>query len=179
MPVPPRPLIRAASLIVAVVLALSAASCTPRPTLAQLDRTLYATSLPAFRDWWRQEHARARHVSVDTVDRWLAAAPERLDAPAARMGNWNLSTDLCSFAPDTGPVFDFRFPCIRHDFAWRNLRRLDTRLGGGIDTRARRLAASRQFLRDMQASCSMRPAFQRPACGAMAHAYFRAVSVVS
>ena len=179
MPARPRLLVRAASLVVAAVLIVSTASCTPRPTLAQLDRTLYATSLPAFRDWWRHEHARVQHVSVATVDRWLAAAPGRLDAPVARTGTWNLSTDLCSFAPDTGPVFDFRYPCIRHDFAWRNLRRLQVRLGGGIDTRARRLAASRQFLRDMQTTCTVRPAVQRQACRVVAQAYFHAVSAVS
>ncbi|WP_421121119.1 phospholipase A2 [Aquihabitans daechungensis] len=179
MPDHPRPLVRAASLVVAVVLVVSTASCTPRPTLAQLERTLYATSLPAFRNWWRQEHARAQHVGPATVDRWLASETGRLDAAAARTRPWNLSTDLCSFAPDTGPVFDFRIPCIRHDFAWRNLRRLQTRLGGGIDTRARRQRATRQFLRDMQATCAIRPVVQRPACQAMAGAYFHAVSAVS
>ncbi len=175
----PRLITRAASLIAVVLVTVSIASCTPKPTVAQFDRTVYATSLAAFRDWWRIEHARVQHVSPATVDRWLVAAPERLDAAAARSGTWNLSTDRCSFAPDAGPVFDFRFPCIRHDFAWRNLKRLQTRLGGSIDTRARRLAANRQFLRDMQAGCSARPVLQRPACGAVANAYFHAVSAVS
>jgi hypothetical protein len=118
-------------------------------------------------------------VSVATVDRWLAEEPGRLDAAAARRGTWNLSTDLCSFAPDRGPVFDFRVPCIRHDFAWRNLRRLQVRLGGHIDTRARRLAASEQFLRDLRWTCALRPSVQRPACRTLASAYFHAVSVVS
>jgi hypothetical protein len=179
MLVRPRPLVRATALVVVVVIVLSATSCTPKPTLAQLHRTVYATSLPAFRDWWRHEHARVQHVAPATVDRWLATSPERLDALAARRGTWNLSTDLCSFAPDAGPVFDFRFPCIRHDFAWRNLRRLQEQLGGDIDTRARRLEASRQFLVDMRATCAVRPAIQRPPCRAVAQAYFHAVSTVS
>jgi hypothetical protein len=179
VPARPRSIRRVATFALAVLLVTSASSCTPRPTLAELDRTVYATSLPAFRDWWRHEHARAQQVPVATVDRWLASAPGRLDSAAARRGIWNLSTDLCSFAPDTGPVFDFRFPCIRHDFAWRNLRRLQVRLGGDIDTRARRLAASRQFLRDLRETCASRPLVQRPACLAVAQTYFHAVSVVS
>lgn len=178
MPVPSFSLARASVLAAIVALVLSTA-CTPRLTPAQLDRIVYATSLPAFGGWWRAEHARAQHVSVATVERWLATEPDRLDAAAARTGAWNLSTDLCSFAPDRGPLFDFRYPCIRHDVAWRNLHRLQTRHGGHIETRASRLAASEQFLRDMQATCSWRPAVQRPGCRALAQAYFRAVSVVS
>ena len=178
MPVPSRPLARATVLAALVALVLATA-CTPRPTPAQLDRIVHATSLPAFRAWWRAEHARAQHVSAATVDRWLDREPARLDAAMARAGGWDLSTDLCSFAPDRGPLFDFRFPCIRHDFAWRNLRRLQARRGGHIETRASRLAASERFLRDMQATCDLRPAVQRPGCRAVAHAYFRAVSVVS
>ena len=174
-----RPFARAVTLVVATLLVVSLASCTPKPTLAQLDRTLYATSLPSFRAWWRHEQARAQRVPVATVDRWLASSPGRLDAPAARSGPWDVSTDLCSFAPDTGPVFDFRLPCIRHDIAWRNLRRLDRRAGGGIDTRARRLAASRQFLRDMEATCSGRSRPQQPACRGVARTYFAAVAAVS
>lgn len=179
MPARPRPAVRAASLVATILIVLSTTSCTPGPTLAQLERRLYATSLPSFRTWWREEQAKAQHVSPATVERWLATAPGRLDAPAARTRPWDVSTDLCSSAPDTGPVFDFRIPCIRHDHAWRNLRRLDRRAGGGIDTRARREAANRQFLRDMQATCSARPPVQRPVCGAVARAYFQAVSAVS
>jgi hypothetical protein len=179
MPVPSRLLTRATALAAIAALVLATASCTPRPTPAQLDRIVHATSLPAFRAWWRAEHARAQHVSAATVDRWLDREPARLDAALARTGAWNLSTDLCSFAPDRGPLFDFRFPCIRHDFAWRNLRRLQTRLGGHLESRSTRLAASEQFLRDMQATCALRPAVQRPGCRAVALAYFRAVSVVS
>jgi hypothetical protein len=163
----------------AVTVALAATSCTPTPTLADLDRKVYATSLASFDRWWRGEQAAANHVPRATVDRWLAQAPARLDSAAARSRPWDVSTDLCSFAADTGPVFDFRSPCVRHDFAWRNLRRLDQRAGGGVATRARRLEASRQFLRDMDATCAARPFGQRTACRGIARTYFAAVAAVS
>lgn len=166
-------------LAVAVALVASLVGCAPRPTLRELDRKLYATSLPTFLGWWRQEQATAHHVSVATIDRWWQTRPERLDDAAARRRPWDVSTDFCSFAPDTGPVFDFRGPCVRHDFAWRNLHRLDQAAGGGISTRARRLAASRQFLDDLRATCDGRPAVQRPACRAVAATYFAAVSAAA
>lgn len=177
--VPARAARLALGLLIALALGALTTSCTPRPTLAELDRRVYATSLDAFDRWWRSEQAAANHVSRATVDRWLASDPARLDTAAARRRLFDVSTDLCSSAPDTGPVFDFRVPCIRHDFAWRNLRRIDRLAGGGVDTRARRQEASRQFLRDMDVTCSRRPLVQRPACRSVAAVYFRAVSAVS
>jgi hypothetical protein len=168
-----------AALTVALAVALTATACTPKPTLAELDRKLYAASPAAFDHWWRGEQAAAHRVGRATIDRWLVSSPQRLDAAAARARAWDVSTDLCSFAPDTGPVHDFRLPCIRHDFAWRNLRRIDRQHGGGVDTRARRLVANRQFLRDMEAACAKRPVVQRTSCGAVARTYFAAVTVVS
>jgi hypothetical protein len=169
-----RPLpLRALFLVLVSFLVLSATSCTPKPTLTELNRKLYSTSLGSFDHWWRGEQAAANHVSRSTIDRWLGSSPSRLDSTAARRRPWDVSTDLCSFAPDTGPAFDFRVPCIRHDFAWRNLKRL------GVSTRARRLRASEQFLRDMVGTCAGRPVVQRAVCRSVASTYFHAVSVVS
>lgn len=164
----------AALLALLAVLLLAVSACAPVPTLADLDRKL-ALPLASFDRWWRGEQAVANHVSRATIDRWLASSPARLDSAAARSRarTWDVSTDLCSFAPDTGPVFDFRVPCIRHDFAWRNLRRI------GRSTRARRLAASRQFLDDLRTTCAVRPVGQRTACRAVAQTYYAAVSAVS
>ncbi|MGN6695543.1 MAG: phospholipase A2 [Aquihabitans sp.] len=165
--------IRAAFLVLVAALALSTTACTPKPTLSGLDQKLYATSLGSFDRWWRDEQAAANHTSRSTIARWLASSPSRLDSAAARRRPWDVSTDLCSFAPDTGPAFDFRIPCIRHDFAWRNLKRL------GASTRARRLRASEQFLRDMVGTCAGRPLVQRTVCRSVASTYFHAVSAVS
>ncbi len=171
----PFPLVLA--LFVPLLLVLSA--CTPSITLAELDRRVHATALPTFDRWWRGEQAAAHRVSRATVDRWVATSSARLDADAARRRAWDVSTDLCSFAPNAGPAFDFRVPCIRHDFAWRNLRRLDRQAGGGINTRARRQAANRRFLTDLESTCAARPFLQRTACRGIAAAYFRAVSLLT
>lgn len=170
------------ALVVGVTIAaalLGLVACTPRISVTALDQKLYRTSLPAFAQWWRQEQAAAHHVSVATVDRWLRTDPERLDHPVARTRPFDVSTDLCSMSPNVGPAFDFRLPCIRHDFAWRNLRRLQQRDGGRINTRERRLDATRQFHRDMQTTCAARPFVQRVACTVVAQSYYQAVALIS
>lgn len=154
-------------------------ACTPRISISDLDQKVHRTSLPAFAQWWRQEQAAANHVSVATVDRWLRTDPKRLDRPVARTRRFDVSTDLCSMSPDVGRAFDFRLPCIRHDFAWRNLRRIQERHGDRVNTRERRLVASRQFLRDMQTTCAARPFVQRVACTVVAQSYYQAVALIS
>ena len=167
------------SLFLAVALALGASSCTPKPTVAGLDRKVFATPLPEFERWWRGEQAAANHVSRATVDRWWQRDPQRLDSGSARRRPYDVSTDFCSFAPERGPGFDFRAPCVRHDFAWRNLKRLQSIIGGHIAPPARRLSATRQFLADMRSTCAARALPQRAACEAVAAAYYRAVVAVS
>ena len=167
------------SLFLTVALAFGASACTPKPTVAGLDHKVFATPLPEFDRWWRGEQAAANHVSRATVDRWWQRDPERLDSAAARRRPYDVSTDFCSFAPESGPGFDFRAPCVRHDFAWRNLKRLQSIIGGHVDTHARRLSATRQFLADMRSTCATRSLPNRAACGAVAAAYYRAVVAVS
>jgi Prokaryotic phospholipase A2 len=95
-----------------------------------------------------------------------ARAPVQLD--------W--SSDGCSTPfdvglGDTGRSFNFRHACWRHDFAYRNHRRLgrwDSVVRLRIDTR---------FHGDMLADCAPRPWTQRLTCQAWAATYYRAVRV--
>ncbi|MEZ5138569.1 MAG: phospholipase A2 [Acidimicrobiales bacterium] len=140
---------------------------------------MHQTALADLARWWTTEQAALHHVPPSTIERWVASASARLDDEEARSGSWDLSTDLCSFAPDAGPGFDFRWPCIRHDLAWRNLKRLDRLAGGGIDTRARRLRANERFRADLEASCRARAIVERAACRTLAAAYGRAVDLAA
>jgi len=172
---------RRVALAVTAFLLLLASGCAPPPSLAELDVHLYRRSLPSFVGWWERQQAAAQHVSVATVDRWWRREPERLDAPGARSGRWDASTDFCSFAPDHGPGFDFRPACVRHDFAWRNLRRIDRQAGGRgrVDTPSRRRRANEQFLADMRLLCRAGPVLFEPACLVVAASYHRVVSLVT
>ncbi len=108
---------------------------------------------------------------------------------------FDTSTDLCS-APgirSTGRTFDFRAPCRRHDFGYRNLQLLDRRYS--CDTRSpgqicaspgrsgrfwngtSRRRVDQQFLSDMKAHCRSRPWYDKPTCFSWAETFYGAVRV--
>ena len=84
------------------------------------------------------------------------------------------TSDGCS-APvvgGTGRSFDFTDACRRHDFAYRNLSRMD----GGRWWNARlRSRIDDVFKRDMEIHCAHRDAFERASCRAWATVFHRAV----
>ena len=86
------------------------------------------------------------------------------------------STDGCS-APlmgGHGVAYDFRDSCRRHDFGYRNMRRLERRYGTGHSywNHTTRLLIDRQFLSDMSSSCHHRHFLVRPICSTWAHIYY-------
>lgn len=183
LPLPSRRRARAvlatvAAALLALLLAGALAACQPALTPARLDERVHGTSLDAFRSWWTAEQAALHRVPRTTIEAWVRSGDARLDDRASRSGPWDLSTDVCSSGPDAGPGFDFRWPCIRHDLAWRNLRRLD-RGTGAIATRAQRLRANERFRLDLAASCQDRRTVPRAACRLVAAAYGRAVDLAA
>lgn len=83
-------------------------------------------------------------------------------------------SDKCS-APvlgSAGKTYDFSDACRRHDFAYRNLSRID---GGSHWTAALRSRVDNRFMKDMKDGCAARPSVQRTACRAWARLYFTAV----
>lgn len=111
------------------------------------ERLVFRTSLTAF-------------VSVaDSVER-----DERLD--------W--SSDGCS-APvvgSSGRSFDFTSACRRHDFAYRNIARLDD---GRHWTSRMRARVDSVFLRDMRTDCASRPRVTRASCRNWASLFYSVV----
>jgi hypothetical protein len=86
------------------------------------------------------------------------------------------TSDGCS-APlmgSRGIGYDFRDACRRHDFGYRNMRRLERRYGTGSSywNHTTRLLADRQFLTDMASSCHHRNLLVRPICSMWAHIYY-------
>ena len=91
------------------------------------------------------------------------------------------STDGCS-APligDTGRSFNFREPCVRHDFGYRNLNLLESRYGSGRTywNATNRKRVDQQFLTDMKAHCRSRSLPLRPTCQSWANIFFHAVRI--
>ena len=89
------------------------------------------------------------------------------------------STDDCS-APlvgSTGRSFDFRLPCRRHDFGYRNLRLLERRYGSGRTywNHTNRRSVDDRFLTEMRAHCATRAPWLRLQCRWWAGTYYTAV----
>lgn len=110
-------------------------------------------------------------VFTATLDEFTRIAASRSRDPRL---DW--STDLCS-APvveSSGRSFDFSDACRRHDFAYRNLGRID---GGRRWTAAVRGRVDAVFRADMRTDCDPRPPVARAKCRMWAEAFFRAVRI--
>jgi hypothetical protein len=79
------------------------------------------------------------------------------------------STDYCSSSPDSGPGFNFKNACTRHDFGYRNYKRFGVFGTGGKEY------ADYTFYNDMKADCAARSWYQRPTCYSLAWTYYQAV----
>ncbi len=91
--------------------------------------------------------------------------------------------DGCS-APllgSTGRAYDFLQPCMRHDFGYRNLKRLERRYGTGHSywNPVNRRRVDQQFLADMKAHCKGRSWLLRVSCFVSAYTYYAAVRSVA
>lgn len=99
---------------------------------------------------------------------------------AARLHRLDTTTDGCS-APllgSEGRSFNFRLPCERHDFAYRNFS-LRSGSGGPTWDAALRSAIDDQFQRDLQSVCTKRRGSFRLRCDAWVIVFFHAVRLTA
>jgi hypothetical protein len=82
--------------------------------------------------------------------------------------SFDWTTDLCSASPDTPLGFDFRMPCWRHDFGYRNYKDL-----GAFPANKDRV--DRGFHEDMKAVCAEHQGLDRKTCLGLARMYYKAV----
>lgn len=109
---------------------------------------------------WTQTSA-ASHAAWNTA---------RTDRAAWASYGFDWSTDGCSSSPDRPLGFDFRLPCKRHDFGYRNYKK------------AKAFAAHKQrldnaFHADLKRVCARHSPVVRPACLSLAWTYYTAVDV--
>ena len=79
------------------------------------------------------------------------------------------STDLCSSSPDNPLGFDFKLSCARHDFGYRNYKRLS------LFTSTVKSRVDSAFYEDLKRKCATYNVFVRPACYSLAWTYYQAV----
>jgi hypothetical protein len=180
-----------------IVLGISA--CSEGEDIDLYNQKMFDTSISSFTTSWINKHAQVRSVPVSTVDMWWDMGSGLLDTQQAKNYWFDMSTDFCSNSLDTGFYFDFKAPCTRHDFGWRNLKKLDRHwncLGsqankpcgsnglsegesGGYWNYTNRLIVNGQFSEDMNFHCAGRSMFYRPACYHTAETYFLIVNVAA
>src|SRR5438874_13375273 len=78
------------------------------------------------------------------------------------------STDYCSASPDEPLGFDFRLPCWRHDFGYRNYKHVG-------QFPANKDHVDSGFYFDLKAKCATYNVIVRPACYSLAWTYYEAV----
>lgn len=81
------------------------------------------------------------------------------------------STPLPVGLGDTGRTYNFRAACQRHDFGYRNAKRL------GLWGSAEKRRIDDRFLADMKLDCAPRPWTQRTSCLAWAAIYHQGVRI--
>jgi hypothetical protein len=92
-----------------------------------------------------------------------------------QQGDWadygfDWSTDYCSSSPDNPLGFDFRLSCYRHDFGYRNYKRMSQ-----FPANKPRLDSA--FYEDMRRRCATYSTVLRPACYSLAWTYYQAVKL--
>lgn len=85
------------------------------------------------------------------------------------------STDDCSVPIDIPVAEDFEHPCHRHDFGYRNYKRIERTIGIDVWTEAAKLVVDDQFLEDTREVCASRSFFLKQACLGWAQVFYWAV----
>lgn len=92
----------------------------------------------------------------------------RLNQAAWAAYEFDWSTDYCTEAPDQPFGFDFRLPCQRHDWGYRNYRAI-----GQFSANKARLDDAFYF--DLRRVCSAYGGAARLSCDSLAWTYYQAV----
>jgi hypothetical protein len=118
-----------------------------------------------------------------TADQKLALINSFTQATSGSYNSWNWartnqgayadyaldwSTDYCSASPDQPLGFDFRLPCWRHDFGYRNYKAIG-------QFPANKDHVDSAFYFDLKAKCATYSWVVRPACYSLAWTYYEAV----
>ncbi|HEU5111164.1 MAG TPA: phospholipase [Micromonosporaceae bacterium] len=137
----------AVALLTALSLAAPAAAVTTEQKLAVLSS-------------WTQ-------TSASSYNAWNSARVN--PGPWAGYG-FDWSTDHCSSSPDNPLGFDFRLSCHRHDFGYRNYKKMNL-------FSANKARVDSAFYEDMRRRCAAYNVALRPACYSLAWTYYQAVRV--
>jgi hypothetical protein len=130
--------------------------------------TVLGLALPAQAVTLEQKLAALSAFSQPTTtsaSAWLSAWQNQ-GAWADYAFNW--STDLCSSSPDQPLGYDFRMPCRRHDFGYRNYKSVN-------QFPANKSRIDDAFYFDMKRVCARYSGVSKSTCDGLAWTYYQAV----
>jgi hypothetical protein len=104
-------------------------------------------------------------ATTSSQKNWNAARQDQAGYAAYTL-NW--STDYCSDSPDEPLGFDFRMPCWRHDFGYRNYKEVG-------QFPANKAHIDNGFYFDLKAKCATYSVLVRSVCDGLAWTYYEAV----
>ncbi|AEV83516.1 hypothetical protein ACWT_2925 [Actinoplanes sp. SE50] len=133
------------------------------PTLTALITAAVATMGMTVPD---REAVLASYTQPDASS--FAAWNTARQAPDEYHFDWG--TDYCSASPDRPLGFDFRLPCWRHDFGYRNYKK-----AGELSANKNRLDAA--FHADLRRTCATYRRPVRPACYTLAWVYYQGAAI--
>src|SRR5262245_36896045 len=128
----------------------------------------------------------AAPASAVTIEQKISVLNSWTQANSASYNGWNSarqnqaawadyafdwSTDFCSSSPDQPLGFDFRLPCWRHDFGYRNYKAVG-------QFPANKSHVDDAFYFDLRTKCNTYNIFVRPACLSLAWSYYQAVKAL-
>lgn len=90
--------------------------------------------------------------------------------------NWN--DDLCTKSPESGKNYNFKKSCQRHDFAYRNSKRLESWYGVDGWSYHNKAVADTGFRRDMTNHCYNRDSWEIEDCLAKRSVYYKTVATL-
>jgi hypothetical protein len=115
------------------------------------------------------------HMLVQTLTIFRANREDGSYTAARCWNDW--TTDDCS-APvvgSTGLSFDFTHPCRRHDFGYRNFKRVEAEFAEEAWNEISKLQVDDTLLLDERQHCSARPIYLKAQCYAWAQTFYWAV----
>ncbi|WP_380843739.1 phospholipase [Sphaerisporangium dianthi] len=130
--------------------------------------TILGLTLPAYAVTLEQKLAALSSFTQPT-----SASASSWRSAWQNQGNWadyafDWSTDLCSTSPDQPLGFDFRMPCRRHDFGYRNYKAVS-------QFPANKPRIDDSFYYDMKQVCAGYSTIPRATCNSLAWTYYQAV----
>lgn len=114
-------------------------------------------------------------VNDTTMTGFLGVRAHPAGTPYA---GFDWTTDGCSSGPLGDSPYKFTEACWRHDFSYRNLKRIEAETRADMWNERNKYVADRRFQDDMKRRCETYNVVVKPTCNVAAETFYRAVRLV-